>query len=281
MGCTVMRTEGQRRIYGVDFSGSKTACKKIWVSEGTVDNGILDISACYPVSEIVPGRSKDRDSCLLAIRALINNSRGGIFGMDFPFSLPSQLLCHSGPYPDWKSFIFHFPERYPSAEYFRDHMRLLAPGKELKRLTDVEVKAPFCVYNLRLYRQTYFGIRDVIHPLVADDSARILPMQEPASDKPWLIEICPASTLKKEGLYIPYKGKSSRESESRKYILEEMLDRGIRLSPDVRDSILKNTDGDALDSLIAAFATSKAAARLDVLRESLPQIYLTEGYTFF
>lgn len=277
----MMYTEGQRRIYGVDFSGSKTACSKIWISEGIVSDGILGISACYPISEVVTSGVKDRDSCLLAMRYLIKGSGKGIFGMDFPFSLPHELLSSGNNGPDWRSFITAFSGRYSSAEQFREDMRSLAPDSELKRLTDIEVKAPFCVYNLRLYRQTYFGIREVLSPLVAEDSVRVLPMQEPASDKPWLIEVCPASTLKKEGLYIPYKGRSSRESEARKYILEGMLDWGITLSSSIREAALKNTDGDALDSIIAAFATSKAVMKLDLLRESLPQIYLTEGYTFF
>lgn len=271
-------TEGRRRIYGVDFSGSKTACRKIWVSEGVVvDDGVLVVDACYPISNMVAGESKNIDSCLHALRSLIVNSKNGMFGMDFPFSLPHQLLFSR----DWVSFVHDFAVRYLSAEQFREKMRSLAPDKELKRLTDVEVKAPFCVYNLRLYRQTYFGIRDILRPLVIEDSARILPMQEASCDKPCLIEVCPASRLKKEGLYIPYKGRSSRESEARKYILEEMLDRGIRISSQVCNSVLENTDGDALDSLIAAFATSKAVSQADVLRESLPQIYMTEGYTFF
>jgi hypothetical protein len=106
-------------------------------------------------------------------------------------------------------------------------------------------------------------------------------MQEPVSNKPWLIEVCPASTLKKEGLYIPYKGRSSRESEARKYILEEMVDRGISIPSQIKDTVLANTDGDALDSVIAAFASSKAVRGMDTLRDSLPHIYLIEGYTFF
>ncbi len=270
-------TEEQRRIYGVDFSGSKTAGRKIWVSEGSIRQGTLEISACYPISDIAESKSRDRDSCLLALRSLITGSRNGVFGMDFPFSLPHELLSSS----NWRSFIYDFPGKYPSAERFREEMRSLFPGHELKRLTDTEVRAPFCVYNLRLYRQTYFGIRDVLGPLVAEDLACVLPMQEPVSNKPWLIEVCPASTLKKEELYMPYKGRSLRESEARKYILEEMLDRGISIPSHIRDTALENTDGDALDSVIAAFAGSKAVTRLDTLRESLPQIYLTEGYTFF
>jgi hypothetical protein len=52
-----------------------------------------------------------------------------------------------------------------------------------------------------LFRQTCFGIRSVLAPLVRDGLVSVVPMQRPAADKPWLLEICPASTLKARNLY--------------------------------------------------------------------------------
>ncbi|WP_406656305.1 hypothetical protein V7O62_10645 [Methanolobus sp. ZRKC2] len=271
------QTEVKHRIYGVDFSGSKTACNKIWISEAIIEKSTLHILRCYPIKDIVSGKKKDRDSCLLALRSLISSSPDGVFGMDFPFSLPKELLFTD----DWESFVSGFAESYTSPEQFRNKMRELTHKKELKRLTDTEVKAPFCVYNLRLYRQTYFGIRDVLLPLFKERSACMIPMQEPVGGKPWLMEICPASTLKKEGLYISYKGKSGREKEARKHILEKMEKLGISVTTEVKNSMLNNEDGDALDSMLAAFAASKAIPRLKGITNSLPPIYFQEGYTFF
>ncbi|MDW7733020.1 MAG: hypothetical protein SCH66_11405 [Methanolobus sp.] len=269
--------EARHRIFGVDFSGSKTACNKIWISEAVIESDILRLRSCYPVKDIVPGKKKDRDSCLLALRSLISSNKDSVFGMDFPFSLPGKLLFTD----DWESFVLGFAEKYASAEQFRSEMREFTQKKELKRLTDTEVKAPFCVYNLRLYRQTYFGIRDILLPLLREDRACIIPMHEPEADKPWLMEICPASTLKKEGLYIPYKGKSNREKEAREHILEKMEERGILIKSSIKDSVIGNTDGDALDSILAAFAVSKAIPQLEETLSSLQPIYLLEGHTFF
>ncbi|TGC11056.1 hypothetical protein [Methanolobus halotolerans] len=267
----------RHRIYGVDFSGSKIACNKIWISEAVVQNGILRIISCYPVRDIVPDNKKDRDSCLLALRSLISSSKDSVFGMDFPFSLPGELMFAD----DWKSFILEFAERYTSPEHFRNEMKASMQNRELKRLTDTEVKAPFCVYNLRLYRQTFFGIRDVLLPLLKENSACMIPMHGPTGNKPWLIEICPASTLKKEELYIPYKGKSLREKQAREYILEEIQKKGIVTTPAIRDLAVNDHEGDALDSMIAAFAASKAVPGLEMTLNKLPDIYRLEGYTFY
>lgn len=269
--------EVRHRIYGVDFSGSRTACKKIWISEAFVQGDKLRILRTFPAGDLVERGKKDRDVCLKALRELISSSRKCVFGMDFPFSLPRELLFTDS----WQSFISGFADRYSSPEQFRDQMRTYTRNKELKRLTDSEVKAPFCVYNLRLYRQTYYGIRDVLGPLLEKKSACIIPMHRPIGDKPWLMEICPASTLKSEGLYIPYKGKSPEKKRAREYILAEMEDRGITMESRIRKLIIGNTDGDALDSTIAAFAASRAIPGLEDTLKTIRPIYYLEGYTFF
>ncbi|MBN2109482.1 MAG: DUF429 domain-containing protein [Methanosarcinaceae archaeon] len=272
------RTGVRHRIYGVDFSGSETACKKIWISEAVSEDKSLRVLSSCPLKDIVPGKNRDRDTCLAALRSLISGNADAVFGMDFPFSLPQELLFTG----DWTSFVAGFARRYPSPEIFRSEMRRNSPlQKELKRRTDTEVRAPFCVYNLRLYRQTYYGIRDVLLPLLMEDSARMIPMQEPVEGKPWLMEICPASTLKSEGLYIPYKGRSAREKESREYILKMMEERGVIVTSTIRDLLISNPGGDALDSMLAAFAAARAVPGLEEKMGSLPPAYYLEGYTFF
>lgn len=203
----------KRRIFGVDFSGAKDAGRKIWISEGVARNGKLHILNCYPIYEIVQGRSKDRTACLSALRDLILSNTDSVFGMDFPFSLPESLM--SGK--DWYVLVSDFPDEYDSADAFRKKMQEKGGKTELKRITDVEVKAPFSIYNLWVYKQTYFGIRDVLRPLVISEKVCAIPMQDPDIEKPWLMEICPASTLKSEDLYIGYKGRTEKE-EKRGYI---------------------------------------------------------------
>ncbi|MCG7851722.1 MAG: hypothetical protein MIO92_04295, partial [Methanosarcinaceae archaeon] len=143
-----------------------------------------------------------------------------------------------------------------------------------------ESKAPFCAYNLWLFKQTYFGIRDVLHPLVQGRLACILPMQSCEKGRPWVLEICPASTLKHEGIYIPYKGKTEVKKQSRSRILEYLSTRGVVVSPEVVEIAIKDSKGDALDSVIAAFATYRALQEPKKLTTKVPDIYIKEGHIF-
>ncbi|WP_342306218.1 hypothetical protein [Methanolobus sp. ZRKC5] len=270
-------TGRKRRVYGVDFSGAKDAGRKIWISEGVAEDDVLTVLKCYPISDIVANNSKERHACLSALRDLIISNKHSVFGMDFPFSLPHKLM--SGK--DWYSFVSDFPHEYQSADEFKKAMRIAGGKTELKRLTDIEVKAPFSIYNLWVYKQTYYGIRDVVRPLVMSGEACALPMQKPKEDNPWIMETCPASTLKSEDLYISYKGRTEKERQTRKHILDEMLHKGITVPDEIREKIIDNKDGDALDSFIAAYATFRSVRNLDDIIGNLPDIYLREGYTFF
>jgi hypothetical protein len=123
-------------------------------------------------------------------------------------------------------------------------------------VTDKEAKTPFTVANLRLYRQTYFGIREVLAPLVMSGKAVVLPMQEMRPGVPWLLEICPASLLKRMNLYTSYKGKTPEMRENRATILAAFETMGLVIeSEPLREKILDNQGGDALDSVLGAFIT--------------------------
>jgi hypothetical protein len=181
-----------RRIYGVDFSGASDAGKTIWLAGGIVHGADLRIDECTQAKDL-PGSSASRDECLAALGRFIAGSGASAFGLDFPFGLPRPLVRQ----PSWQDFVLAFPDEYPRAEAFRESCRQAAGGRELKRLTDRQSATPFSPYNLRLFRQTYYGIRDLLHPLVRQGAASVRPMQPVEPDRPWILEICPASTLKR------------------------------------------------------------------------------------
>lgn len=266
-----------RRIYGVDFSGAKQAGKHIWVAAGVVEGEALRIDFCCR-GDTLPGSSRKREQCLMALRALIVGSGPAAFGCDFPFGLPASLVEHDG----WESFVLAFPYLYESADAFRDACREAAGGSELKRATDRESQAPFSPYNLRLYRQTYYGIGEVLHPLVQDEEGCVLPMEEPLSDRPWLLEVCPASTLKRERLYRPYKGGEPRKREARECILQGLEEKGLLVAHDqaMWAKLLKDAGGDALDSVIAAVATARALRSPDGLIPCGDEPWSVEGYVY-
>ncbi len=228
----------------------------------------------------MPGSGRDRDRALAALRRLIAEGEACAFGLDFPFGLPQALLRHG----NWEEFALSFGDDYASAGEFRRLCREAAGGRELKRLTDRESQTPFSPYNLRLYRQTYYGIRDVIAPLVRERLVCVPPMQNAVPGRSWVVEICPASTLKLRwpDLYVSYKGGADRHRLARAQIVQTLESAGALSIPlqGVRSDILADRGGDALDSVIAALATCRA------LQNPLPagvdgrDAYALEGYVY-
>jgi len=242
-------------VYGVDFSGAADAGRRLWVTRAKQSPRRLRVETCVP-GRSLPGSGKDRPACLAALRSLIAAAPRAAVGLDFPFSLPAALL---GDQP-WVEFVLCFAERFSTPQAFRRACLRQAGGREWKRETDRENRTPFSPYNLRLYRQTYYGVRDVLAPLVRGELADVLPMQPAEPLRPWLLEICPASTLKVRGLYTPYKGRSAAHRAARAGILDalETAD-GLRFAePAARQTALEDAGGDALDSMIAALATGRA-----------------------
>ncbi|MFW9917279.1 MAG: DUF429 domain-containing protein [Candidatus Thorarchaeota archaeon] len=267
-----------KNIYGVDFSGSKNAGKWIWIAKGVIENENLVIEACFRGRDL-PGSGNGLEICLSALRNFIKKHSDAAFGMDFPFALPKELVEQDR----WKDFILKFPSLYSSPEGFRDKCFSKAGRRELKRNTDIKSKAPFSPYNLRLHKQTYFGISEIIAPLVREDLALFLPMQKPKPGRPLVLEVCPASTLKNLGLYEKYKFKKNRDDcpETRSKILKEIERQGpLKFQgKGIRGLVVQDRNGDALDSVIAAFAAYRAMKK-GLLPKNEKKEYRMEGYVY-
>jgi hypothetical protein len=149
---------------------------------------------------------------------------------------------------------------FADADTFRSIMRTRHSAVEHKRMTDVIAKTPFNSYNLRLYRQTWWGIAGLLGPLVRTGRASVRPQQRLVPQKPVLIEVCAACTLKSIDFYPPYKGKDSKHRKARMRILDRFIDGGELMAPAgrLRQTLLDNEGGDALDAVIGAIATARA-----------------------
>jgi len=241
-------------ILGIDFSGAKDAHRKIWIATGVIERGVLHIEDCQSAQELLG--VTDRDQCLSALRDFISLQSPCAVGLDFPFGLPKNAVTSS----TWEEFAVSFGQLYPTVGKFDEAFRAPSGHREERRDTDSECKTPFSPFNLRLYRQTYYGIRDVLAPLVRDRLACILPMQVASPQLPWLLEICPASTLARLGLRRPYKGPGAEKRAARTLILEAIEKKGMVTisSSMLRAAVIGNPGGDALDSVTAALATCQA-----------------------
>ncbi len=217
--------------------------------------GRLAITDCAPIARWA-GAGAGREECHSALVELIVSSPDAVFGCDFPFSLPDFLMQGL----NWSRFAEGFARQFSMPEDFREHCRKLANGTERRRVCDREARVPFAAYNLRIYRQTFYGVRDVLAAAIVRRAAAIVPMQEYAADKAWIIEACPASTLKSLGVYRPYKGTTMAHRAQRGRILDRLHQSGLTTAVDgkLRVTLLADQGGDALDSVIAAAATGRA-----------------------
>ncbi len=249
------------RILGVDFSGASDAGRKIWIAEGRRNaKGAFVLASCIPAIDLPSSGAAPAE----AIPALVHYiaGLGGIpggaarVGCDFPFSLPRGQLNAS----TWRGFALGYAAQYANPDAFRAGFRSQPEAAEFKRLTDRMAKTPFNAHNLRLYRQTWWGIAGVLGPLVRMGAAIVYPQQEMRAGKPVLLEVCPASTLKSIGLYPSYKGRGSALRRARQSILEGLVARDALVVPSasLRELLLDNAGGDALDAAIAAVATAQA-----------------------
>jgi hypothetical protein len=227
-----------QHIIGIDFSGGVSAGRKIWIARGRVENNVLVIETCVR-GEALPGSGRERTACLAALRAFLQSTGDAIIGVDFPLGLPRELMRGQ----TWLQFLHAFAGRFATPQHFRQACWRAARGRELKRRTDIEAKTPFSPYNLRLYRQTYFGLRDVIAPLVQERSVRVLPMQT-----------------------------------SRSTILRSLQREGVQLAGWLEPIVLADPEGDALDSIVAAWAAYRALPQLDRMPRAL--LYRQEGCVF-
>jgi hypothetical protein len=182
----------------------------------------------------------------------------------------------------WEEFVLSFPERYRSPEEFREACYAVAGRREQRRATDLETKTPLSPYNLRLYCQTYFGIRDVLAPLQRGQLASVLPMEKALPGRLWLLEVCPAATLKREGLYGPYKGARKEHRLACETILHGTEETGPLFfrEPTLRRAVVDDPGGDAIDSVVAAFAVLRAICSPGGLVARDSDAYALEGYVY-
>ena len=267
------------RIYGVDFSGAADAGKHIWIAEGMVVHGCLNIIDCRSASDVL-GVSPARDVTFPALVEFVAGQSGAALGFDFPFGLPASMVDEDS----WAAFVAAFPSRYTSLADFDVACHAASGGKEWKRLCDVETKAPFSPYNRRVISQTYYGIRDLLRPLITDGWASVPPIYQAEGDAPWLLpwilEVCPAGALKVAGLYKPpYKGRSTAHFDARRRILKSLeIEGSLRVVSSVlRDTILNNAGGDALDSVVAAAVTARTVNNPACIEAKSSEPYNVEG----
>lgn len=261
-------------VAGVDFSGAVLAGRKIWLTLAEPRGATLAVRAVQR-AEHLPGGAAAREPALHALVAYLGGLGPCAAGLDFPFGLHRDLV----PEPDLAAFVAAFQARYPTPRAFRAACRDAGGERALKRRCDLEARTPFAPHNLRVYRQTWYGIAQVLAPLCAA-GACLLPQQPARRGRLWLLETCPASALKDRGWYRPYKGRRPAHRRARAALLRKVEAEGLAVPRSLRGALLDDGEGDALDSVLCAWVTWRAVRDPAALRPPLTAEHRVEGYVY-
>ncbi len=254
------------RFLGVDFSGARDAGDRIVVAECMTESNGFRVKRLFRARDLPQG-GPDRKRAHAALVAHVAGARDAVVGVDVPFGIPGAR----NRFDSWPAFLQDFGDRYADAEAFRSSAREAGGSRERKRATDVASAAPFAPANLRMFRQTFHGIRDVLAPLVRRQGAVGIPMMDPVPERPWLIETCPASFLKREGLNAPYKGRGDDHVRSRHRVLACLARHGVRMPRTVASDAREDPSGDALDAILAAWIAWEAVVTGEAFRMVRPE----------
>jgi hypothetical protein len=250
-------TAGKRRILGIDFSGASDAGRKIWIAEGRLMRGTrFELTDLRPACEL-PNSGIGPEIAIAALARHIVREPDTIVGCDFPFTLPRSLIEE----PRWVDFVAAFPDRFGFPDAFRDWALRKAGGRELRRDADRAAATPFNSYNLRIYRQTWWGIARLLHPLVTSGAAIAIPYQSRTrKPRPILIEACPACALKSIAMYQPYKGRADALRRQRGLLVVHLVEGGFldAPAPAISQRLIDDPGGDAIDAVLAALVAAVA-----------------------
>lgn len=231
------------RALGVDWSGGKKAHKKVW-SAGVE----FSPTGCSLVTVGRPFAAGGPPTVSGGFASWLAGQSFDTAGFDFCFGLHSDHikalnLPASGP----AAVGAATQARWQTAEGFRQ-----AVGQELKRKTDVTQAAPFAPTNLRMFRQTYWGLRAMLSVTEA------VP--------PWsyntgrtVAEVLPAQVAKLIAPGCSYKKKGG--AAERTAMVAALKATCRMVVPEASEKILIDDKcGDAIDAVLAAVAAASSWA---------------------
>ena len=262
-------------VYGIDFGvGATDAGRSTWLVELDASGDTPHVVACDPLADRLDC-SPARDTALPALTDFVGSLGDAAVGFDFPFGLPAPLLPDR--VSDWRAFLAWFAREtsdpdgsFPDPDGLSDwgtaRARESTDGERayLPRETDQATSAQ-CAYGFIGKYPTYYGLRDLLVPLVHDPPAprvTVTPAMDHgradggASERPLLLETYPAAIHETRAVYRESYKESTAEARDRRVANRDALLGDVDATTDDRvcERIADDTDGDALDALAAAVA---------------------------
>ncbi|MBC03482.1 MAG: hypothetical protein CMJ34_09315 [Phycisphaerae bacterium] len=225
--------------HGVDFSGATSGGSGIRIATRRPDQPVQELQ-CVDRGDL-------RRQILAGLRDESNERH--LWLIDAPFGIPIATLEACGVDVNWSSSL-EWLASFPNPREWRRGVRRII-RKEPKRWTDRASATPLASMNLRVFKQTWTVMVEILAPLIAE-GVRVEPMAGPRDSKVVVVEGCPASVLKRGGDPARgYKGRTDANRERRERILDRAVDEwGLRVSDPIADRCIADAGGDDLDALL-------------------------------
>lgn len=273
------------QVFGVDFSGAKLAGLNIWIARLVIGKGKPALASLDRLGTLAG--SMERERALGHLVQMIRDSNNALWGIDFPFALPIELVDAGWGLSDQLEWVArHNGTAYTFGHECLDRARRVGDKLHLRRDTDKETKTPFDCYHYRIICQTFHGMRDVLRPLHHGSATAIVPFDALREDtRRAVVEACPGSTLKRwRAPHNNYKQPAggpleAKRIRNRKLILEQVRSR-ITISDAQIRVIQRNPGGDALDAVLAGIGVWESWRNTDFTSLACHPRYPREGRIF-
>lgn len=250
-----MRT---RLRHGVDFSGASSGGSGVRVATRGPDDEVLELVKV------------DRAGLRRAILEGLDDGSDHLWLIDAPLGIPRATLAACGVDDDWSSSI-RWLSSYSDPREWRRAVRKQS-RKEPKRVADYAAATPLASMNLRVFKQTWTAMVELLRPLL-EAGVRVEPMGGSFGSSVVVCEGCPASVLKRGGDSARgYKGSGEPPRQRRKEIVARMRSHwGLRLDADRATRCIEDEGGDDLDAVLLT---------LDPWQGPPPSDALVEGWVW-
>jgi hypothetical protein len=228
-------------LHGIDFSGA--------ASGGAAKIRVVERDLRQPQS---PVRSRGRMDRRGLVRHVLEARADGdahAFRIDAPIGLPLETLRAFAVEPNW-SAMAEWLASFQDPRLWRTAVRATT-RQEPKRACDHAFRAPMAPMNLRVFKQTWTLIAEVLRPL-AEAGVRVEPVHRGAAASAVVVcEGCPASVLRHAGLADHgYKGQGLPPRRMRERVVQWLEQSSMRIPQRLAQEAVDDAEGDLLDALL-------------------------------
>jgi hypothetical protein len=252
-------------LHGVDFSGAdsggshkiRVATRAVRGTRGAppktgaparMGGRARDAGLRSEASETTVERM-DRRGLLDRIRASATDGNVHFWRIDAPVGMPMSTLESHEVRGDWLA-VAEWMESFGGARPWRAALRSIE-RTEPRRVADHDARTPMAPMNLRVFKQTWTLVCEVLLPLAREGQVSIEPMRPLRGATVSVGEGCPASVLQRRGWPSrAYKGQGEPPQRVREEILRRLRGAGVRTSAAVERQAAEDIEGDIVDALV-------------------------------